>query len=610
MGRIQHRARSVARTIAGWLLLLASLLGAGTATAQTLERATVSADNHLVTAFGTPLRGAPFFLGVYSTWDYNGGMVTRLPEYREYFLRAVSENNLSAVRCAPWVGNHEFFRFDRDQQFHQDNFDIILDNCVAWAEEAGIYAIVNYHTQYNTRINAAYTKGFWDRYAPRYQSQPHVIFELINEPNVRTAKKTMQGIYDHVRAMAPDTHMILWSLADPTAMSASDIRRATPGIDYAADNVSVGWHNYRDVGDLTGFDHADGWREAGLPIINTEYWSLTDRNDFPISYGHIADNVRESEARGHSWIGWGPYLNYEVTSRAVPHETVAFTPEFRDAVVNGATTLATQSGLSNGEFREGLGSFWDRWSPSITPGGGGEPPTFEDTVAFGSAPGQVDLSGVFNVTADYVALGARDLVLEVYRQGDGAFLGEGRTTVAEGSGTVAVSASVGPIEAGLYRLVLTSRDTGADRTNPYGTATRDNVSAQGDGGGGNVKPTLTLNAADHNGTSGGVDTYPGTGVGNMGPGSWVKFRRVDLGEGGYARVRLQIASAGPGVMEVRRGKANGQLLATVAFDGTSYDFADAVWRSAPLEFVEYRQNLFFRVSSGYANLADIQFVDE
>ena len=110
--------------------------------------------------------------------------------------------------------------------------------------------------------------------------------------------------------------------------------------------------------------------------------------------------------------------------------------------------------------------------------------------------------------------------------------------------------------------------------------------------------------------SGGVEVYPGVGVGNMGPGSWVKFRRVDLGTGGYDRVRLRIASAGPGTMEVRRGKATGPLLATVPFDGGSYDFADAVWQSAPFGFVEYKQNLFFVVTSGYANLSDIQIVDE
>ena len=95
------RARSRVATLAAGLLLSAATLLPVSASAQAPGRATVSADNHLVTAFGTPLRGAPFFLDVYSTWDYNGGMVTKLDTYRQYFLQAASDNNLSAVRCAP-----------------------------------------------------------------------------------------------------------------------------------------------------------------------------------------------------------------------------------------------------------------------------------------------------------------------------------------------------------------------------------------------------------------------------------------------------------------------------------------------------------------------------
>ena len=403
------------------------------------DRVGIDADNNVVTAFGTPIRGVPFFLDVYAVADFLDGMSVNLPTYEAYFDRAIQDTELNAVRCSPWIGPHQYFRFDEDQAFHREQYDILLDNCVQWAEDNDVLAIVNYHTQYQTVLDADLVKRFWDIYAPRYEAKTHVVFELVNEPETESAKREMQGIYDHVRALAPDTHLILWSLFDPTFISADEIKASTPGIDYQRDNVSVGWHNYRDVGDTSAWDQADGFAAAGLPVINTEFWSLTDRNDYPISYGHIADNVRIAEGRGRSWMLWGPFLNYEVVSTGVTHDELAFGPTFEDAVRNGARTIATQEGLQDDLFAPGLsGQYWTKWGPSVPVDGGAGPdtPAQTDGIGFGAAPDVVDLGGEFTVTADYEAPGRRDVVLEVFDQVSGAWLGQTKTTVQPGRGSV------------------------------------------------------------------------------------------------------------------------------------------------------------------------------
>ena len=463
------------------LALSTALVTSLAAPAHAADRVKIDGDNNVVTQFDTPLRGAPFFLdifGIRGDRSDGKGMASNLKTFENYFNQAVSDYELNAVRCAPWVGNHDFFNFGQYQSDHRKQFDILLDNCVQWAENNDIYAIVNYHTQFRTVLQPDLVKGFWDIYAPRYRNKSHVVFELVNEPEINSAKREMQGLYDHVRGLAPDTHLILWSVFDPTEITASEIKAATPNIDYRRDNASVGWHNYYDVTDTQAWDRADSFAAAGLPIINTEFWSLADRNDFPISYGSIADNVRIGEERGQSWMLWAPYLNYEFPNKGISHDRVKFSPAFEDAVRNGASTTATQaSGLKNGVYASGLnGQYWTKWGASVN---GSEPqtPAQANTVSFGTVPGRVGLDGVFTVTGNYEATGRRDIVLEVFNQTTGAWLGQSKATVDGGKGSVTITAEVGSIPAGSYRIKLGIRDVGADWRNSYGDVYRDNVVA-------------------------------------------------------------------------------------------------------------------------------------
>ena len=585
-----------------------------------LERVKIDSNNNLVTEFNTPLRGAPFFLDRFGIAD---SMEKKLSTYENYFNSVIGTYKLNMVRCAPWIGNHTYYKFDGDQQDHQDRFDIMLDNCVQWAENNDIYAIVNYHTKFNTVLNAGYVKGFWDRYAPRYKNKKHVIYELVNEPEIESVKREMQGIYNHVRALAPNTHMILWSVYDPDKISANEIKNATPNINYQTDNVSVGWHNYWDVNNPTAWNKADSYAAAGLPVINTEFWSLSSQNNLPISYGSIADNVRFAENRGRSWTLWAPYLNYESSSQGYSHDQLKFTNEFINAVKNGAYTIAGE-GYEDNVYATGLdGQYWTKWGGSIgyngaagtitnpAPGGESSNGGSSNSVSFNSAPSSVDLSGNFTVTAGYSAAGNRDLVLEVFNQQSGAWLGQKIVQVSAGSGSRNITASVGNISAGSYRLKLGIRNRGADWRNSYQDIYRDNVSASGNNSSANnsvsTKPTIRLNASNANQVSSGVQRYDGWGVGNFGPGSWVKFSQVDLGVNGYDEVRARIGANGSGQIEVRAQRVGGPLLATINFSGN--DFSNLIWRSSSFPAWEYPQEIYFVMKSGWANLGGVEFID-
>lgn len=614
--------RSVLTKIALPLMAIGSLWAASNTNA--LERVRIDSNNNVVSDRNSPLRGAPFFLDRFGIAAETGGMEANLTTYRNYFNSVVRDYKLNMVRCSPWIGKHTYFTFGSNQADHEDKFDILLDNCVQWAEDNDIYAIVNYHTEFDTVLNADYVKRFWDRYAPRFRNKKHVMFELVNEPNVESVKREMQGIYDHVRNLAPSTHMILWSLYDPTKITAQEIKDSTPTIDYQNDNVSVGWHNYLDLGNPGTWDRADDFAANGLPIINTEFWSLSSQNDLPISYGSIADNVRFGESRGRSWTLWAPYFHYEDSNKNYSHDELKFSSTFVDAVRNGGFTIGNPEFWSNGDYAAGLnGEYWTKWGPSIgyngsagtisndsSGGSSNSSGTTTNTIGFAQAPSNVNLSGNFTVSASYSASGNRDLVLEVFNQNTGVWLGEAKAQVTRGTGTQNITARVGAIPAGTYRLKLSIRDRKASWQSYYQQVFRDNVQAGGSSNNNNAgtKPTINLNASFADQVSNGVQRYDGWGVGNYGPGAWVKFNRVDLGVKGYDRIRVQLATNGSGQIEVRAQSLTGPVLATVNYSGN--DYSKFIWRESSFPAWEYPQTLYFVVKSGWANMGGIQLIDD
>ncbi|MDD5688217.1 MAG: discoidin domain-containing protein [Elusimicrobia bacterium] len=154
-----------------------------------------------------------------------------------------------------------------------------IDKAVQYAEELGMYIIINYSHhpigygvyedtwKFNNIQAANLTKAdhleFWDKVARRYKDKTHVIYEWDNEPiGYRIDHWTQKDIdyqafmYKYIRDRAPDTHIIMWSFPSPVVCQTCDPNLSfvtvvssgtTPSlaltpIDYS--NASVGWHAY------------------------------------------------------------------------------------------------------------------------------------------------------------------------------------------------------------------------------------------------------------------------------------------------------------------------------------------------------------------------------
>jgi hypothetical protein len=265
----------------------------------------------VVGANGERLRGAPVFLDVFTVPD----MQNNETGYRDYFRSISRDYKLNCVRVCPWIGNWQ--NDIKNNTDHKTKYLYMLDKYVQWAEEDGIYCIVNMHIQFGTTVDITKSNNFWSVVAPRYKDKTHVVYEAVNEPDLTTVRTNMDDVYSYIRGQAPNTHIICWSLADPGINDNGSILkftindlRSTEGQKISYTNASVGFHNYpyQDE-DSRRFDKAKEYRDGGFPVICTEFQSFQNADNGTIYYPWIRDSAKFSENYNMGWVQWSPRFN-------------------------------------------------------------------------------------------------------------------------------------------------------------------------------------------------------------------------------------------------------------------------------------------------------------
>jgi hypothetical protein len=213
-------------------------------------------DGNLVSDRGTPLRG--LLLPVDTGWN--------LGDYDFEFMTTLAQKSgLNAVHV-----------YLENASLTTGSMEAEADALVSLTESAGMYLILGFGT--GTAINQfdlAKLKSFWNLYAKRYASRTHVLFEIQNNPedtcsaNISAATLDMEAaLYAQIRALAPDSHILLFSttsLVQPSVFSAAvtslgsavDWSNASFTIDVTRDCLELG-----KLGELTSAAKA-----AGVPLL-------------------------------------------------------------------------------------------------------------------------------------------------------------------------------------------------------------------------------------------------------------------------------------------------------------------------------------------------------
>jgi hypothetical protein len=203
-------------------------------TAQALVRGRVRvAGTSVVTDRGTLLRGI----------DIPIDLTPDIPLEREMFQELALIYGLNAVQV--YV---EYWAQDSGSNAAQ------ADRIVKDARDAGLYVILgigggfpgNGHLG-NGWFDINKVRSFWQFYGPRYKDEPHVIFQIQNQPELscdvpwQDATYAMEReAYTLVRSVAPETHVILFSYRNmPTAsLLGTAIDQVSDLVDWS--NASVG----------------------------------------------------------------------------------------------------------------------------------------------------------------------------------------------------------------------------------------------------------------------------------------------------------------------------------------------------------------------------------
>ena len=165
-----------------------------------------------------------------------------------------------------------------------------IDAAVRLTKELGLYYIMTIGNDPG-KHNKAWALDFWKFYAPRYADEPHVIYEIHNEPvkwgppyssdkaNPTGAVEMNAECWKLIRSLAPKTPILVFSYSQTHGNNSKDILADVAKFNklVAVDekevwsNTAIAFHGY--AGSLGTIDACKGVLEAGYPMFMTEYYS-------------------------------------------------------------------------------------------------------------------------------------------------------------------------------------------------------------------------------------------------------------------------------------------------------------------------------------------------
>lgn len=240
----------------------------------------------LVDAKNNPLvlRGMSF--GWHNLWPrmYNAGAVKWLKE----------DWHCTVVRASMGIELN-----DSGYLKSPDTSVALIKNVVDAAIKENIYVIIDWH-DHNIHVDEA--KTFFAEMAKLYGKNPHVIYEIFNEPDHETwpqVKAYSEEVIKTIRAIDPDNIILVGS---PQWDQAIHLPAADPIKGY--DNLMYTVHFYAATHKKWLRDRTDEAIKKGLPIFVSECAGMEASGDGPINHPEWQSWIDWMESNKLSWIFW------------------------------------------------------------------------------------------------------------------------------------------------------------------------------------------------------------------------------------------------------------------------------------------------------------------
>lgn len=244
------------------------------------------------------LRGMSY--GWHCLWPrfYNAGSVQWLKK----------DWNITVVRAALGVelGDSSYLR---RPQWSKDKIKAVVEAAI----REDLYVIIDWHSH---NINLAEAKAFFAEMATAYGKNPHVIYEIFNEPDQETwaeVKAYSTEIINVIRAIDPDNIILIGS-----PHWDQDVHIVADDPLQGVSNLMYTLHFYAATHKQQLRDRGDYALSKGIPLFISESAGMEASGDGPLNPEEWQNWINWAEQHQLSWITWSVSDKNETCSVLLP----------------------------------------------------------------------------------------------------------------------------------------------------------------------------------------------------------------------------------------------------------------------------------------------------
>lgn len=189
----------------------------------------------------------------------------------------------------------------------------LIRNVIEACIRENVYVIVDWHDH---NIHEKQAVDFFSRMAAAYGKNPHVIWEVFNEPDYETwpeVKAYSEKVIAAIRQQDPDNVILVGS---PKWDQDILLPAADPIKGY--DHLMYTMHFYAGTHKKWLRDRTDEAIQKGLPIFVSECAGMEATGDGPIDEKEWEAFVQWMDAKGLSWVAWSVSDKNETCSVLLP----------------------------------------------------------------------------------------------------------------------------------------------------------------------------------------------------------------------------------------------------------------------------------------------------
>ncbi|WP_181308866.1 glycoside hydrolase family 5 protein [Rufibacter sp. XAAS-G3-1] len=181
------------------------------------------------------------------------------------------------------------------------------------AIKENIYVIIDWHSH---NINLPEAKAFFTQMAQTYGKNPHVIYEIFNEPDEETwpqVKAYSEEVISTIRAIDPDNLILVG-----TPRWDQDVHLAADDPIRGERNLMYTLHFYAATHKQELRDRGDYALRKGLPLFISESAGMEASGDGPLNEAEWQRWLDWAEDRHISWVTWSVSDKNETCSVLLP----------------------------------------------------------------------------------------------------------------------------------------------------------------------------------------------------------------------------------------------------------------------------------------------------